>query len=95
MAVGLRGSTQRRHKDKILFDPGFFRSRRRLRALLRIRVIGVLLLRLSHVLKVGVMRLNAEALPLVQTPENFVIQKPKVYKEIKRSRDTRRIFKLD
>jgi hypothetical protein len=95
MAAGLRGSTRRRHKDKILFDPGFFWSRQQHRVLLRIHVISVLVLRLSRVLKVSIMRLNTEALPVVQTPGNFIIRRPKVYKEIKRSRDTRRIFELD
>jgi hypothetical protein len=47
------------------------------------------------VLKVGVMSLNAEALPVFQTPRNFIIRRPNVHKEIKYSRGTRRVFELD
>jgi hypothetical protein len=37
---------------------------------------------------------NVEAIPIVQTPRNFVIRRPKVCKEIRCGRDPQRTFEF-
>jgi hypothetical protein len=94
MATGLRRSTGRGDKDKIPFGLILFRDIRRPWELLQIRVLGVLLLRLSSLLEGGGMMLNVEAIPIIQTPRDFIIQRLEICKEIRCSRDTQRIFEF-
>jgi hypothetical protein len=94
MSTGLRRSTRRGDKDKILLGFVLLRDVRRLQELLQRRVLGVFLLRLNSLLEGGVMMLNVVAVPIIQTPRDLIVQRPKFYKEIKCSRVIQRIFEF-
>jgi hypothetical protein len=65
MSIGLRRSTGRGDKDKILLGCVLLRDVRRLQKLLRRRVLGAPLLRLSILFEGGIVMLNLEAVPII------------------------------
>jgi hypothetical protein len=65
MSNGLRRSTGRSHKDKILLGCVLLRDVRRLWKLLRRRILGAPLLRLSSLFEGDVVVLNLEAVPII------------------------------
>jgi hypothetical protein len=65
MSIGLRRSTGRSDKDKILLGCVLFWGGRRLRELLKCRILVTSFLRLSSLFEGDVVMLNLEVVPIV------------------------------
>jgi hypothetical protein len=86
MSTRLRRSTGRGDKDKSPHGFVLLWDVQQLRELLQCNILSAFLLRLSSLFEGGVMMLNSEAVPIIQTLGGLIVRRPEFYEEFKCNR---------